>query len=187
MRKIRTLWNREVSACFQSPIAYVMMVAFLMVAGVTFLVAAFKNEGRPEPLSLYMFGGDAMWLPILIAVVSMRLFAEETRSGTMESLLTVPISEFEVVMGKFLGAFTFLLIVLAPTVLFVVILERISPGIAPVDLDYGAFFWGGVIIVFVTALFLSVGLLCSLLTRNQIIAAILCICMNWLLLLLGWL
>ena len=187
MRKIRTLWARELAACFQSPIAYVMMVAFLVVAGLTFLVAAFKNEGRPEPISLYVFGGDAMWLPILIAVVSMRLFAEELRSGTLESLMTLPVSEFEVVMGKFLGAFTFLLIVLAPTALFVVILERISPGLAPADLDFGAFFWGGVIIILVTGLFLSVGLFCSLLTRNQIIAAILCISLNWLLLLAGWL
>ncbi len=187
MRKIRTLWARELAACFQSPIAYVMMVAFLIVAGLTFLVAAFKNEGRPEPLSLYAFGGDALWLPILIAVVSMRLFAEEMRSGTVEPLMTVPVSEFEIVMGKYLGALTFLFAVLAPTALFVVILERISPGISPADLDYGAFLWGAVIIAFVTALFLSVGLFCSLLTRNQIIAAILCICANWLLLLAGWL
>lgn len=187
MKAIRTIWFRELSACFLSPIAYVMMVAFLVVAGLSFLVAAFRNEGRPEPLSLYVFGGDAVWLPILIAVVAMRLFAEEMRSGNLENLMTVPITEVQLVVGKYLGALSFLVLVLAPTALFVVILERMSPGIGPADLDPGAFFWGGFILVLVTALFLSVGTFCSLLTRNQIIAAILTICVNWLILLAGWL
>jgi ABC-2 type transport system permease protein len=187
MRAIRTLWARELAACFLSPIAYVMMVAFLLVSGLSFLVTVFKNEGRPEPLSMYLFAGDAIWLPILIAVVTMRLFAEELRSGTIENLMTVPITDFQIVLGKFLGAYTFLVAVLAPTALFVVILERISPGLSPADLDPGAFLWGGVILFLVTGLFLSVGMFCSLLSQNQIIAAILSISLNWLLLLAGWL
>ncbi len=186
MRTIRIIWKRELAACFLSPIAYVMMVAFVFVTGATFLVAAFKNEGRPEPLPLYLFGADAMWLPVLIGVVSMRLFAEERRSGTLENLLTVPVSEFQIVVGKYLGALTSLLLVLAPTVLSVFILERLSPGIEPADLDSGAFICGGVMLLCICILFTSVGTFCSLLTRNQIVAAVVSICLLWFLLLFGW-
>lgn len=186
MRKFMTIWHREMTACFLSPVAYVTMVAFLAVTGFTFWLAAFRSVGRPEPLSLLLYGADAFWLPILITVVSMRLFVEEKRSGTIETLLTSPVSELEIVLGKFAGAFSFLLLVLAPTVTSVFIMERLSPALSLENLDIGALVAGGIMLVLVAGALLSVAVVVSLTTQNQIVAAVSTFCAIWLLLVAGW-
>jgi len=187
MRKFCTIWLRELAACFLSPIAYVIMVVFLAASGFTFFLGAVRNTGAADPLPSLLIGAIVIWLGLLIPVITMRLFAEEKRSGTIETLMTAPVTESEVVLGKYAGALTFLLIVCLPAVGAVFILERFSPGLAVEDIDLGAL-WGGMIILLLLAsFFTAVGLLVSLMTRNQIVSAVCCFVMVWLGLLLGWL
>ena len=173
MRKLFTIWRREMTACFLSPVAYVTMVVFLAMSGWIFLQMVEGNVGTSELLPALLFKVIIFfWLPILVTVITMRLFAEEKRSGTIEALMTAPITETRVVLGKYFGALTFLLIVSVPAVASIFLLAFLSPGIDSVDI--GAVLGGCLILFLVSGLCTSVGLFASLMTRNQIIAAICC-------------
>ena len=165
--------------------AYVTTAVFLAVSGGTFLVATLRSVGAAAPLTALLFAAVVLWLTVLVTVITMRLFAEEKRSGTLEVLMTAPVTETEVVLGKFAGALVFLLIAAAPAASTIFLLDRLSPGIASVDM--GAFAGGCTILVLVSSFCLSIGLLVSLMTRNQIVAAIVALCIIWVVLLSGWL
>ncbi len=185
MSNFLTIWRRELAACFNAPVAYVTMVLFLAVTGGTFLAQTMRSIGLHDPLPLILCASIVLWLTVLITVVSMRLFAEEKRTGTLESLMTAPVTEGEVVLGKFAGAFTFMALVTAPTVGNLYLLRLISGG--EVAVDGGALFGGCLILALVAALCTSIGLLISLLTRNPIVAAVGAFCAIWVVLLFGWL
>ena len=170
---------------FLSPVAYVTMTLMLSATGFTFWLITIRGVGRPEPLSVLLAGSIVFWLPILVTVVSMRLFVEEKRSGTIETLLTAPVTDLEVVLGKYLGALSFLLIAIAPAFLCIGVIERLSPVITLENLDLGALVGAALIIFLVTAHLLSVAQVASLLTRSQIIAAICAFVGIWIALLLG--
>ena len=187
MRNFLSIWRRELVSCFVSPIAYVVMIFFVGVSGGTFLLGTVRNTGSPDPLSSLMFGAVLLWLPVLATVITMRLFAEERRAGTIETLMTAPVSDCEVVLGKYAGAMSFLLIVVAPVIADVYVVAAFSPGISVQALDRGEMSGGCLILLLVSGLFVSIGLLISLLTRSQIIAAVCCLCALWVSLLLGWL
>jgi len=183
MRNFFTIWSRELTACFLSPVAYVTMVIFLVVSGGTFAMEVFRGEGSTDPLPTMLFAAIVVWLTILITVISMSLFTEEKSSGTMETLMTAPVTEVEVVLGKYAGALMFLLIVTAPAVGNIFILNALSSGIDTVDM--GAVAGGCLILILVSALCMSVGLLISLLTQHQIIAAVSCFSAIWFVLMFG--
>ncbi|MDP6524545.1 MAG: ABC transporter permease [Kiritimatiellia bacterium] len=172
MRKTLIIWQRELSSSFLSPIAYVVIAVFLVVAGWTFLEAAESNAGSQESLEVLLFVSIFFWMPFFVTAITMRLFTEEKRSGTLETLMTAPVSDLAVVMGKFLGAFSFLFVVVAPAVGVIYILAAFSPGVEGVD--SGNILGGSVILVVISSLCISIGLFVSLLTRNQIVAAICC-------------
>ncbi|MDA0578249.1 MAG: ABC transporter permease, partial [Verrucomicrobia bacterium] len=155
MRRLYAIWRREMTACFLSPVAYVTLVAFLGATGFTFWLAVFRNEGRPEPLAIMLFGSVMFWMPILITVVAMRLFVDEKRAGTIETLLTAPVTEFEIVIGKYLGALTFLLLAVAPTIGYAFIMERLSPAMTVENMDLGTLLGGGIVTLLVTGMFLA--------------------------------
>jgi ABC-2 type transport system permease protein len=106
------------------------------------------------------------FLLLFVAAITMRLFAEERRSGTLEVLMTAPLTDTEAVLGKFLGAFFFYAALWAPTLLYVVILKRFSP------IDMGPIASSYLYLALSGAMFLSLGLLISITTRSQIVAAI---------------
>lgn len=112
--------------------------------------------------------------PILITVVTMRLFSEEKRSGTLETLLTAPVTETELVLGKYFGAFSFLVLVLSMALSAVYILQFLSPGLTSVD--SGAFLGCAIAVLLFSGYCAAIGLLASLLTSNQVVAAICCFC-----------
>jgi ABC-2 type transport system permease protein len=185
MRNFFTIWRRELTACFLSPIAYVIMVVFLAMTGGTFLMGVDKNVGTDVPLSNLLFGAVILWLTVLVPIVSMRLFAEEKRSGTLETLMTAPVTDAEVVLGKYAGAFSFVLIVALPAMAHVFILAALSPGIDIVTVDPGAVSSGCFILILIAAFFTAIGLVVSLMTGSQVVAAISCFCVLWLCLLAG--
>lgn len=187
MRNVLIVWRRELAGCFLSSVAYVTMTVFLGVVGVTFFVGVSRNVGTVESLSALLFGSIIFWMTFLVTVVCMRLFAEEKRLGTIETLMTAPVSEQEVVLGKYAGALSFLWIVSLPAIGYIFLLQALSPAVDAREVDAGAVVGGTVVLVLISGLFTAVGLLLSMMTRNQIVSAICIFCTLWGLILAGWL
>jgi ABC-2 type transport system permease protein len=172
VRKLFAIVGREWRAYFLSPLGYVILAAFLLVNGYIFAIILnyLNSPGNPKGQALqYLFTNSFFWFYTLfvVPVVSMRLFAEERKAGTLEMLLTSPVTEGTVVLGKFLGALGFYLSLWLPTLVYVAILRAQTPmDMGPVAASYLA-------IALLGGYFLSVGIFASTLTKNQIIAAIL--------------
>jgi ABC-2 type transport system permease protein len=158
-----TIARRELSSYFFSPIAYVAMTLFLLACG--FL---FWDDFRPgQPAAMRTIFEWMVWLLVLvIPILSMGLLAQEWASGTIETMMTAPVSEADMVLGKFFGSYLFLLVLLAPTLLYVLLLRIYAKP------DYGPIFSGYLGILLVSALFVAIGLFCSSLTRSQVVAAV---------------
>ncbi len=172
MRSFRILLKRELASLFLSPVAYVTIAIFMSATAWTFLATVKAQIGRQAYPEALFFVSTLIWLPLLTTVVCMRLFAEEKRAGTIETLMTAAVSETSVVLAKYTGALLFCWIALAPTLGTLVILETLAPGIDA--LDGGAILGGCIILVLISICCTAIGTLVSLLTRNQIIAAICC-------------
>jgi ABC-2 type transport system permease protein len=176
--RMAMLLDREVGAYMLSPIAYLVLIGLLVVTTINFwqLVTelhAVRTEvaGEASPVVAFVAYNLWFWLGMLfvIPVITMRLLAEEKRSGTMEVLMTAPVTEIQVVLAKFLAALLFYSLVVSPTTLFLLVLHdagKFDFEMLPIAATYIGTFTVG-------AMFLSVGVFFSSLTRNQIIAAIL--------------
>jgi ABC-2 type transport system permease protein len=169
-----TLWRKELTGYFLSPIAYVVTVFFLFVMGVIFFMLATVLTSGPAGVTAMnlLFGSPFFWMTMFVVtpVITMRLFAEERRSGTIETLLTAPVSDAAVVLAKFAGAVSFYVFLWLPTALYAFILREFSSVMGPVDL--GPMLGGYAAALLIGLFYLSVGLLCSAATGNQIVAAI---------------
>jgi ABC-2 type transport system permease protein len=165
--------GRELRAYFLSPLGWVVATGFLFFNGLSFqTILDYLNDPR-APASMtpldFFFGGTLFyWLALLFVgpVLTMRLISEERRSGTIEMLLTAPITEGQVVLGKYLGALVFYLFLWSPTLLYVAVLAQKLP------LDWGPVGASYLGTVGIGSLFLSIGLFMSSLTKNQVVAAV---------------
>jgi len=172
MKKLWAIVRRELISYFSSPLAYIVMTAFLLMQGYIFyLIVSFLNNPSTQamtPLRLFFGGTIFFWLFLLfvVPVITMRLLAEERRSGTLEVLLTSPVTEGQVVVGKFLAAMIFYIALWLPTSIYVLVLGRHS------EIDLGPVFAGYLGVLLLGFLFLAVGTFASTLTDNQLIAAI---------------
>jgi len=159
--------RRELSSFFFSPIAYVVMCVFMLLSGLFFMLTVFA-PGEPASLRNLFFW--MVWILIaIVPAISMRLLSEELRSGTIEPLMTSPVSDINVIVGKWLGGLMFFAVLLAPTLSLLVILAIWS------DPDYGPIFTGYLGLLLVGGLYMSIGTFASVMTRNQIIAFLLTI------------
>jgi ABC-type transport system involved in multi-copper enzyme maturation permease subunit len=181
--------RRELAAYFFSPVSYLVATMFLLVQGYSFWLFLSILNARPVQhgaVMQYFFGGTVLfWLFVmfLAAVITMRLIAEERRSGTLEPLVTAPIGEPSIIVGKYLGSVGFYAALWLPTLVYVVILRAYSPeGAAP---DPGPVAAGYLGTLLVSSSALALGLLFSTLTRNQILAAVASFVTLAMLLLLG--
>jgi len=155
-----TIARRELGGFFYSPIAYILMAAYLIV------VAYFFNVGIQYRAQMEQTFVIMTWLSLFMCpVITMRLLAEEARLGTLETMMTTPITDFELAIGKFVGAFLFYLILNLPTLVFVFVLARAGKP------DYGTIVASYVGIVLFGAMLISAGLLVSAFTKNQVISA----------------
>ena len=175
MRKFWALLVREVRGYFHSPIAYVVLVFFLFINGINFagFVVPYMNQ-RPVEVSaeFLFFNWFLFWLPfvLIFPLITMRLFAEEFRQGTIEPLMTAPVRDLQVVLAKFFGAYAFYVALWIPTLLYWVILQKITNQAAPTSSGQ---FWGPYLILLLLGMFyISIGCFTSVLTTNQIIAAV---------------
>ncbi len=158
--------KRELAALFVSPLAYVVGAAFLFITGLFFFftVALAGLASLAEVLNVI-----GVVLLFVAPILTMRLLAEEARSGTLELLLTSPIRDGEVVLGKFLAVFIFLLALLLPTLYYLFWLTHLGNPDIPVTLS------GYLGVILLGAMLLSCGLLTSAMTANQMIAAVLAV------------
>jgi ABC-2 type transport system permease protein len=179
MRAIGIICRRELAAYFTSPVAYVFLVIFLLLAGFfTFTAGAFFERGEA---SLSAFFGWHPWLYlVLVPAVGMRLWAEERRAGTIELLLTMPITTWQAILGKFLASWLFLALALALT--FPVVLTVNVLG----EPDNGAIAAGYVGSFLLAGAYLAISCMTSAMTRNQVVAFILSVVLCLFLILVGF-
>ncbi|MDP2989000.1 MAG: ABC transporter permease, partial [Kiritimatiellota bacterium] len=179
IRNTKAIIKRELASYFESPVAYVFMVVFLMLIGfLTFFVSRFYESGQAD-LRGFFFWHPWMFL-ILVPAAAMRLWAEERRAGTIETLLTLPVTVTQVILGKFLAAWIFIGLIVALT--FPIVLTTVYLG-AP---DRGAIIGGYIGSILLAGAYLSVGMLTSAMTRNQVISFVLSLVICLFLLLAGW-
>lgn len=164
MKLVWIITKRELRSFFDSLIAYILLILFLGFSGLfTWLYGS--DIFMVGQASLQSFFGIAYWtLFFFIPALTMRLLAEEKRSGTLELLLTKAVSDRQVVVGKFLAALFLILIALAFTLPYVITLSNIG------NLDNGGVICGYLGLVLMSAAYISIGLFASSITRNQIVA-----------------
>src|SRR5664279_274525 len=179
MNMIRTIFKRELSSYFATPVAYVFIVIFLLLAGTfTFYLGNFYERGQADLLPFFNFHP---WLYLfLVPAVGMRLWSEERKSGTIEMLLTLPVTMWQAVVGKFLAAWAFIGIALLLTFpIWITVNYLGSP-------DNGVIFASYVGSMLMAGAFLAIGSCISAATRNQVVAFILTVVVCFLLLLAGY-
>lgn len=176
MKRSATIARRELRGYFDQPTAYVLAVAFLGVS----LFLAFRQMYAAQIATLRpIFDLLPMIFAFLVPAVTMRALAEEKRGRTLEWLMAQPVSESEVVLGKFMGNWAFVMIALAgtlPTAVGLLLVSDADPGIMVAQYAGAAF---------LTAQFVALGILASALTRNQIVAWIVAAAISFVLILIG--
>ena len=170
------LLKRELRTCFYSPIAYVVMFFFWALTGGNF-IWLLGQLAHGESLTLatqLMFSGPLLTfaLPVVVPLITMRLFAEERKLGTLEALLTTSVRVPELVLAKFFGALIFYIVLWLPALFYVYTQSQLCPPEVSGFPDGGALWAGALGVVLVGALYIAIGLFMSSLTSNQIVAAI---------------
>jgi len=163
------LW-REIESLFFSPLAYIILFIFLVLNGFSFILALETAGGVvSDTIAVFLGDGPLFWMSLMVVppLITMRLVAEERRSGLLEITLTAPVRDSEVVLAKFLGAMVFQAFLWAPTLIYIAIIRNY--GALP---DPGQVVTSYVGILCVTALLTAVGLAYSTITSNQIVAAV---------------
>lgn len=172
---MKALLIREIKSFFGSPIGYLVVGLFLLMTGLFLWVFTgdfnILNTGYAD---LSPFFKLTPWIFIfLIPAITMRSFSEEIKQGTIELLFTKPISLWQIVLGKYLGAFTLVLIALLPTLLYVWVLSNYGAPAGSIDLGstWGSYFG----LLFLASTYISIGVFTSTLTENQIVSFILAV------------
>ncbi len=176
-RNVWALAKRELGFYFNSPIAYIVITLFLVVSGVMLFV--FNVPGTTQnffdangatlsglfgPTGPEEFGGIPLLFVFLVPAVTMRLIAEEKRTGTIELLVTWPVSDTQIVLGKYLGSVLFVGVMLLATLPLVLIVNGLG------DLDWGVVVGGYLGLLLLGAAYAGIGIMTSSWTKNQIVA-----------------
>ncbi|MDX2114790.1 MAG: ABC transporter permease [Planctomycetota bacterium] len=162
MRPVLLIAGRECAAFFRTSAGWVTIALYTLLSGLWIALSTLRPG---EPATLRAFFGVSHWILLFVApAISMRLIAEEKRSGTMEVLMTSPISDWQMVLGKYLGAVGFFLLMLSPSLVYVGLLEALA------DPEYGPIATGYAGVILVGMLYLSAGLFTSALTENQVVS-----------------
>ena len=162
MRDLGVLLGKELHATFTSPIGYTVGVVFLLVLGYTFSLTLFATKVANLT---YIFHQMYVLSILLVPGLTMRAFAEERRTDTLELLLTAPVREVWIVLAKFLANFVLVTGLFAASTVYAAILGRYG------DPDWGPVYSGYVALVLLAGLLVAVGVLMSALTENQVVAA----------------
>ena len=169
MRNILTISRREVAAYFNSPIAYIFMILFIFILSFLFFVFfPFFSQTNPDLRNFFF------WFPwvlsIFIPAVTMRLWSEERRSGTIELLLTWPLQAWEVVVGKYLAG---LFVIAISLILTLVVPISLSSSVS--SLEWGVVFTSYLGALLISSVYIALGSWASTLTNNQIVSLLIAI------------
>lgn len=168
MHQIWILCRREINAFFDSLMAYIMLIVFLGLSGVFTWLFGGGDVFFRDQASLGSFFGIAFWtLFFFIPAITMRMMAEEENTGTLELLVTKPISHFQIIAGKWLAAWTLIIISLVCTLPYYITVANLGP------IDHGATISGYLALILLGGVYTSIGMVASSLTNNQIVAFIL--------------
>ncbi len=169
MRNILTISRREVAAYFNSPIAYIFMILFIFILSFLFFVFfPFFSQTNPDLRNFFF------WFPwvlsIFIPAVTMRLWSEERRSGTIELLMTWPLQAWEVVVGKYLAG---LFVIAISLILTLVVPISLSSSVS--SLEWGVVFTSYLGALLISSVYIALGSWASTLTNNQIVSLLIAI------------
>lgn len=174
MRATLTIARKDFQAYFNSPVAYVVLGVFLLLMGYLFFSTFFLG-GYASMRSF--FGLAPIMFVIFAPAITMRLISEEKKSGTIEQLLTLPLSNMNVVLGKFLASLGIISVGLLFTLPYAISVSLLIPPNA--SFDYGPVIGGYLGLLLLASVFLALGLLASCLTKNQIVAFIIGLAMSF--------
>ncbi|MBB6341428.1 ABC-2 type transport system permease protein [Pseudomonas fluvialis] len=179
MKQLSVIFKRELGSYFATPLAYVFIVIFLVLSGVfTFYLGGFFERNQADLSPFFNFHP---WLYLfLVPAIAMRLWAEERKSGSIELLMTLPITRFEAVTGKFLAAWVFAGIALLLTFPMIIAVNYLGQP------DNGAIFTGYLGSWLMAGGFLAIGSCMSALAKNQVIAFILAVVVSFLFIVSGF-
>jgi len=163
VRTVLAIYRRELASSFNSPLAYIVLPVYLVLVGLFALVLNDIFDTGMATMRVVFFW-CAMFLLLLVPAVTMRLFAEEKRTGSLELLVTMPVTEGEVVAGKYLAALTLILAALGLTLGYPLVLGSMA------DMDWGPVFGGYLGLALLAAAYTAIGTAASSMTSNQIVA-----------------
>lgn len=163
MHQIVILAKKEFRSYFDSPVAYVVITLFLLISGWQFSTALFLNNTADLRT---LFSIIRFILLFFIPALSMRLISEEKRLGTIELLMTLPIKDWQLVLGKFVAAYLLVIVTILLTLIHYITISSLG------EPDFGAAMGGYIGLILVVGVYLSIGIFTSSLTENQIVAFI---------------
>jgi ABC-2 type transport system permease protein len=163
MSRFLPLLGKEVRALFYSPIAYAVIAVFLLLMGYSFTITLFLNK---YATLIHIFFQSAGLLLLILPIITMRLFAEERKAGTLELLLTAPVRESHVVLAKYLASMAVVLTMIGLTGAYALVLGLFGSP------EWGPIYSGYLGLVLLSSTLVSLGLMVSALTANQVVAAI---------------
>jgi len=176
IRTFMCLLKRELRALFYTPLAYAVLFFFWLLSGLNFfwLLQQLADGERLIMALQLLFNGPLLTfsLPAVVPLITMRLIAEELRLGTLEAVLTTSISETQIVLSKFFSAFIFYLILWLPALIYCGVLHGLCLAQGVVVLDAGILVASFTGVILIGLFYNAVGLLMSVLTTNQVVAAI---------------
>lgn len=176
MQNIKTIYLKELKSYFNSPVAYIVMIVFLAIVGWFFTSSLFTNNVSSMRA---MFDIVPFVFLFFIPAITMRSFSEEKKQGTIELLLTKPVTDTELVVGKFLSALMLTLITLLPTLVYFIVMLFIG------SMDIGSSIGGYLGLVLLSAVYIGIGIFMSSLTENQVVAFISSFLVMFILFMLG--
>src|SRR6185436_6047919 len=151
--------RREIRTYFNSPVAYIVVTVFTVITGYLFFTQLFAEK---QAEMRQMFGFMPFLFMFVIPAITMRLLADEKSTGTLELLSTMPVRDWEVVLGKFLAALALLGTAIGLTLVFAITVRMLGP------LDRGVAFGGYIGLILMGAAYVAIGVMCSAFTRNSI-------------------
>ena len=176
MRRFFILFGREVASAFHQPLAYVVMFFFLVITGFNFHagISLLNQSGSTTTMVEAFFNTVYFWIPFVLVfpLITMRVFAEESKMGTLEMLMTAPVRDFQVVFAKYTGCLFFYVILWAPSLLYFMAFEAVT-GVDAAGAA-GSYVGAYSMLLLMGCLFTAIGCLASALTDNQIVAAVVC-------------
>lgn len=168
------LFKKEVSQFFSGATGYLSLFLFFTINGLFLFVfpdTSLFNDGYATLDTLFRI---APWVfLLLIPAITMRMFSEEWREGTMELLMTVPLSKVQIVLGKYLSGIFLLLFSLVPTIIYYITIRTLA--VSPADVDSGAILGSYIGLFLLGSVFTSIGIWCSALSKNTVVAFLLAV------------